>query len=1654
MKNRIVSFLLLFLFLSVLHTQVLAQSCGYAYKKEITIDHTQVSGNNNLEDFPMLISVTDNDLRTTGNGGRIENTNGYDITFVSENGEFIPHQIERYAADSGIFVAWVKVPVVYKDLDTKIEMYYGNASITANPSSVAVWDNDYQGVWHLHDDLNDGSSTGNDGTNSGSTDAKGKIAECQSFDGSNDYIFRTDANLNGNIPSLSSGSPDEFTISGWIQIDVLNARRPLMSKQGNGAGTDRGFVFMMEDDNRLKIELFKNNVSGDRTEVYSTATLTTGTWYYITVTYQFVTDGTSEAYLYIDGANDGSTTTSVGPIVTNTRDLDIGRYYWNGSTQYYQDGKIDEVRVSDVVRSAGWIATEYNNQNNPSSFYTIGAEQGGSFTPTVPVCGFNFKKVITIDSDSVKGSGSHTDFPVLITFTDTDLESVANGGGVESDNGYDIVFTDNSLNPLDHQIEEYDPTTGALSAWVKIPSLSTSADYEMFMMYGNADLTTDLSTSCAWSSDYQAVWHLHDDFLDAAGGANNGTNNGSTDNTGGVVGDCQSFDGTNDFVQLGVSGFGDIDDNQTVSIWAQFSAVPTGNHNFLSITNNSSTSAVQIGYRSSSSLAWQYGGGTLASSGGSESINTWHHYVYTYDGTTHRFYVDGQSPATSTTAAQTATPDDAELGRWTGGSEYFGGLLDEVRYSTDVKSDGWIATEYTNIANPSNFYSIGSEIVLNVTSTGSGDWDQTGIWNTGAVPSTGATVTILHEVDIDDRDEQICNLTVSNSNDNLASFDVQNGRTLEVQEDVRLESTSGSAVDVNLIVMNNNSKLIVNRNLILDQDNGDDIFMESQSAGDSIIVRGDMLLEHDGGDNMEIETDNATAVIQVAGDLIANMNSGTDDLLTFDLNAGTLNVLGSIIANRTSTFSDIHFNMDGGHVIADSMAFISNGGGGSDELRIEVDQTSTFTINNNFYMSMGGGDDHEIYINNNAGTAGVFTVNGNMVIDKTGGDDLKLYVDDADSEFHVVGDLTINSSGAEEVVLNLDNGDFTVDGDFYWNDTKAGADVIEADMDGGTLTVGDSLYINANGNGAMDFFIDMDGASTINAGYFVAELSGQGGNEEILIDIDNTSVINVTNNMLCQINTGNDFELHLGQNTTGSTAQLNVTGDLTLDHNGAVGADDIQFIINDDAVATVGGVFTMDTDGSAGGTGNFYTQLNDNGILNVGSNLVMDNTTGASYLQIQMNDNATLRLGGNVVRNASPNNFGLISSSSTTTTIEYNGTGAQIFADEDGAGTDEIEYELVVINNTFATEPQLTMEAPVTLDNSITFTDGVLQTTAVNLLSLADNATANIGSAASYVSGPFSKTGDDDFIFPLGNSGTWAPLGISNMINGPAATDVFSAEFFSAQHPQAFLDSNDYTGDNDDLFNTSIVEYWDLSRDNGSAEPQVTLYWGDNTASFITDTAELVVAHLTGATEWTNEGGAASGALAAGSVRSNTHISSFSVFTFGSTSSAVNPLPIELVAFNAEAVNQVVELTWKTASEIDNDYFTIERSNDARNFEEVIRVQGAGDSHQQLDYLATDEDPYNGTSYYRLKQTDFNGNFTYSEIRAVSFSANKELAVYPNPNETGELFFNQEVSGVIINSQGQLIQTVRQEVSVDVQAFPKGVYYLRTLNEAIKFIVR
>jgi len=152
-------------------------------------------------------------------------------------------------------------------------------------------------------------------------------------------------------------------------------------------------------------------------------------------------------------------------------------------------------------------------------------------------------------------------------------------------------------------------------------------------------------------------------------------------------------------------------------------------------------------------------------------------------------------------------------------------------------------------------------------------------------------------------------------------------------------------------------------------------------------------------------------------------------------------------------------------------------------------------------------------------------------------------------------------------------------------------------------------------------------------------------------------------------------------------------------------------------------------------------------------------------------------------------------------------------------------------------------------------------------------------------------------------------------------------------------------------------------------------------------------------------------------------------------------LPVELTEFTAKANKVAVDLM---ASEIDNDFFVIERSSDARRFEAIGKVEGSGSTASISNYSFIDKNPLKGNNYYRLKQTDFDGAYEYSDIRNVNFDG-EELQIYPNPSFAGnEITIQGELNSPIriYNSIGQVTAILQAGEVNKLLNLPAGIYFL------------
>lgn len=336
----------------------------YDYKKKITIDNTKVAGNET--DFPVLISITDADLADTGNGGHVQNSNGYDIIFTdSTETTQLKHEMERYVNTSGLLVYWVKINSLSSVVNTDIYIYYGKTGVVADPSSTDTWDANFIGVYHMGDiagDCHDSTSNSNDGTYYGNLPTRIAGSKCgwaQDFDGSGDTI---------NLP-IGCHVPIAGTYEVMLRSDTdVTAMR--IFEAGDGGDWRQTFTLRWDASQRHDIN-WKYTVAQEWVDA-NPQDPDTDDHYYV-VAFE---SGHQDWFRDLINMN-GATITTANFAYNN---LYIGSAN-NGTTSWFE-GQISELRVSNIKRSDNWLNTTYNTQFNPDTFVSWGEEEEQPAPPT------------------------------------------------------------------------------------------------------------------------------------------------------------------------------------------------------------------------------------------------------------------------------------------------------------------------------------------------------------------------------------------------------------------------------------------------------------------------------------------------------------------------------------------------------------------------------------------------------------------------------------------------------------------------------------------------------------------------------------------------------------------------------------------------------------------------------------------------------------------------------------------------------------------------------------------------------------------------------------------------------------------------------------------------------------------------------------------------------------------------------------------------------------------------------------------------------------------------------------------------------------------------------------------------------------------------
>lgn len=468
-----------------------------------------------------------------------------------------------------------------------------------------------------------------------------------------------------------------------------------------------------------------------------------------------------------------------------------------------------------------------------------------------------------------------------------------------------------------------------------------------------------------------------------------------------------------------------------------------------------------------------------------------------------------------------------------------------------------------------------------------------------------------------------------------------------------------------------------------------------------------------------------------------------------------------------------------------------------------------------------------------------------------------------------------------------------------------------------------------------------------------------------------------------------------------------------------------------------------------------HTTLDINGTLNMGTNMIAGRDQADYYASMNVNSGARIRTAhtnGFYSGSATPSciypmiganlrmNFYLDANS----TVEYNGidsqrltgTGVGVattsghrfgFLDINFGGTPDVEYvyllgpdSVTIRTGLILTLGELNLNSNHNANGTGYFIHLLNNSTITRVAGYIRSETYN-GTAA--VKWMINNNGS--YVIPFGKSSTeYIPFTYQPTAGGASGNTEFATNGVAADntpYPPTITHVNSLSGT--DNSNNTVDRFWRIAIQGNVTANLTFSSTASERAGVANPRAQLWYPVTPG---WYLPAGVQSNPTA-----STTLASGQTAFNaWWALSSSASPLPVELVSFEATTDENQVRLDWITASEINNDYFTVERSNDGTNFTDLFNVEGAGNTSSVSNYKAFDQSPANGYNYYRLKQTDFDGTQKWSGVRMVSFKKKSQISVFPNPVAGNTININsssdeeQILNVSVFDLAGKLIETV------------------------------
>ena len=679
-----------------------------AYDRSFTITFPGYSGSETLTDFPVLIKISS--ARNNFDYSACKVANGGDLRFASSDGTLLASEVDTWNP-AGESLVWVKVPSFNKT--TVITAYYGNASPDAVTAS-DVWSNGYVGVWHLNEaatPLAESSGKATPfvlpaSTQDRTTYATNGVAGGKSVSFDNERY--NDLNYNRLV---SADAPDlrgltNFTVECWTYQTRY---------RDDGDATIIGTLYnwklyQEKDSGILGSRWMKAN--GDKVFGAKTASgLALNEWTYLTLVRNFTGVSSADSALYLNGGSvatkseSGAEPTGTGSIVTNALGSADGLRVFPGS--------IDEVRVSNVARSADWVRASHDcvTEGDFASFAVV--ESDNDWT--------KYSHKFRVAFSGYTGSETLANFPVLVKISESGISGFRYAD-CKKPGGADLRFADASGNLLASEVDTWD-SNGVSLVWVKVPSLTAATKITAY--YG-WDFAPVVDSSEVWTGNgYVGVWHLNEAAVplkESSGGSSPFTAGEKPEyadcGADGVIGKSVDF-GRNYNSSYGsprlqaadddghLSGFTDF----TVECWTyQTDYWNDGGVGAFILTKGNSTDRSWRVYQENSAnnysgleLSDTSGGRMYAPTSQAASSGEWTHQTFVRNKTDLDkclVYFNGVEVGSQKDTRSSIMSNTRPLivgGGGEGNSRVFPGSIDEVRISTVARSADWVKASHDTV---------------------------------------------------------------------------------------------------------------------------------------------------------------------------------------------------------------------------------------------------------------------------------------------------------------------------------------------------------------------------------------------------------------------------------------------------------------------------------------------------------------------------------------------------------------------------------------------------------------------------------------------------------------------------------------------------------------------------------------------------------------------------------------------------------------------------------------------------------------------------------------------------------------------------------------------------------------------------------------------